>query len=147
MTFVSRDVTTGARLGRGANVFNEGEDTKLAIVCTPEGLTATFDTGIKLTSDMAPEMFPGGLSIAADDGEFDAFPVTPESFTSGDTQALRLRFSRDEAMGLAEYVLGGSDSIIVSYRDGEEVLAYAEFGGDSAAISIGSVLGECEGRG
>ena len=146
MTFVSRDVTTGERLGRGANVYNEDEDTRLAIVCMPDGLTATFATGIKLTSDMGLKMFRGQLSIAADDEAFDAFPVTPESFTSGDTQELRLRFDRDEALGLAEYILGATDSITVTFRNGQEVLAYAEYDNDSAAISIGSVLGECADR-
>lgn len=147
MTFVARDVATGERLGLGARVVNENEGPALAIVCTSTGLTATFDTGIAVTADTRLAEMGMPLSVGADGGAYDPFPNSAETFDDGDGLAIRLRLSSQDAMGLAEYVLNATSSIQVSYRVGADELVYASFANDSAPISIGAVLGECEGRG
>lgn len=147
MTFVGRNVDTGERIGLGASVSNEDEAAQLAFLCTPQGLTATFMTGIPVTPDMRPAEMTTPLALAADDGPYEPFVVTAGAFDRGDGPELRLDFSHSEAMGLAEYVLNAANDIVLSYHvDGEEAVR-ARYDNDSAAISIGAVLGECEGRG
>jgi hypothetical protein len=141
MTFVSRDVATGERIGMGANVFNESEDQVLSIVCTPEGLAAMFDTGEAVLDEL-----PTALLVGADGGEYDPFAVTLEPYNRGERIEMRLMLDPAEAMGLAQYVLSAVDTIQVGYRMGEENLV-SSFSNDSATISIGAVLSECEGRG
>ena len=146
MTFVSRDVASGARIGMGANVFNENEDQRLSFVCTPDGLAAMFDTGVVVPGEQILDGLPTALLVAADGGEFDPFPVTLQPHTRGERLEMRLVLDPAEAMGLAEYVLGAVETIQVGYRMGDEDVV-SSFSNDSAAISIGAVLGECEGRG
>lgn len=141
MTFVSRDVATGTRLGIGARVYNDDADPVLAIVCTPDGLTAMFDARVAMVDQP-----PTALLLAADGGDFDLFPVSVEPHRRGERMEMRLVLEQGEAMGLAEYVLGANETIRVGYRlDDAEVVS--TFSNDSATISIGAVLGECEGRG
>ncbi|UJW84571.1 hypothetical protein [Devosia sp. SL43] len=146
MTFVARDVATGARIGKGARVALEKQDPALSIACMPDGLTATFETGLPITAETKLADMSVPISVAADGGEYDPIPTTAESFDSGSGPTIRLRLSADEAMGLVEYVLGAETSIQVSYRVGTEELAHASFPNDSAPISIGAVLSECEER-
>jgi len=146
MTFVSRDVATGERIGMGANVFNENEDQVLSIVCTPEGLAAMFDTGLVVPGEAVLDQLPTTLLVGADGGAYDPFPVTLEPYNRGERIEMRLVLDPAEVAGLAQYVLAAVDTIEVSYRMGEEDLM-SSFSNDSAAISIGAVLRECEGRG
>ena len=146
MTYVARDVATGDRLGMGARVANEGEDPALAILCTPDGLSAHFVTGVPLAPDMSLADLSVPLSVGADGGAHDPFPVTAEAFDDGSGPKIRLLLQHGEAMGLVEYVLGAAETIEVSYKVGDDELVKSSFSTDSAAISIGAVLGECEGR-
>ncbi len=148
MTFVSRDVATGERIGLGANAYNENEDPTpiLSIVCTTDGVTAMFDTGFVVPADAVLDELPTALLVAADGGAFDPFPVTLQPHDRGDGDEMRLVLDAGEAMGLAEYVLGAEVTIQVGYRMGDKEVV-SSFSNDSAAISIGAVLGECEGRG
>ena len=146
MTFVARDVATGERLGRGAIQSNDDEDEQLAIICTPDGVTATFVPGLMLTSDMALKDFRGTLLVAADGGPYEPFVVTPERFARSDAAELRLRLGKVEAMELAELVLEAQSALAVSFQVRGEELVHVDYDNDSAPITIGSVLGECEGR-
>lgn len=147
MTFVSRDVATGERIGMGANAFNEQDDPIpiLSIVCTPDGLAAMFDTGFVVPPDAVLDELPTALLVGADGGAFDPFPATLQPHDRGEGDEMRLLLDASEAMGLAEYVLGAKATIQVGYRLGDKDVV-SSFSNDSAAISIGAVLGECEGR-
>ena len=145
MTFVGRNIDTGERLGLGARVFNEEEDPMLAISCTPDGLTATFDTGFVVPQHQVIDKLPTALLVGADGGPFDPFPISLESFTRGERTEMRLRLDATEAKGLAEYVLGADQTIRVAYRlDGEDVAI--DFSNGSAAPTIGAVIDECQGQ-
>jgi hypothetical protein len=146
MTFVSRDVATGERIGIGAYATNEGQDQtpRLSIICTPDGLAAMFDTGLDMPA--ARDDLPTALLVAADDGPFDPFPAVVTPYVLGESSQMRLQLDASEAMGLAEYVLGAQATIQVGYRKGDEEVVFS-LSNDSAPISIGAVLGECEGRG
>jgi hypothetical protein len=146
MPYVARDVATGARIGKGARVALEDLHPALSIACMPDGLTATFDTGLPITADTVLAEMSMPISVGADGGEYDPFPTTAESVDVGSGPTIRLRLSASEAMGLVEYVLGAQTSIQVSYRIGTEELVYVSFPNDSAPISLGAVLAECEGR-
>ena len=147
MTFVSRDVATGERIGIGAYATNEGQDQtpRLSIICTPDGLAATFDTGLEMPVAAAGDDLPTALLVAADDGPFDPFPAVVTPHVLGESAQMRLQLDAGEAMGLAEYVLGAQATIRVGYRKGDEEVVFS-LSNDSAPISIGAVLGECEGR-
>ena len=148
MTFVSRDVATGERIGIGAYASNENQDStpRLSIVCTPDGLAATFDTGLVFPGNAVPDQLPTALLVAADGGVFDPFPVTLQPYDRGDGDEMRLLLDAGEAMGLAEYALGAEATIQVGYRLGDEEVVFS-LSNDSAPISLGAVLGECQGRG
>jgi hypothetical protein len=146
MTFVSRDVSTGERIGMGANVFNENQDQVLSIVCTPQGLGAMFDTGLAVPGEAVPGELPTALLVAADGVAHDPFAVTLEPYNRGERIEMRLVLDPAEVAGLAQYVLGAVDTIEVRYRMGGQDLV-TSFSNNSATISIGAVLHECEGRG
>jgi hypothetical protein len=59
---------------------------------------------------------------------------------------MRLRLDASEAMGLAEYVLGTTGPIQVGYKLNDQNVV-STFTNDSATVSIGAVLSECQGRG
>ncbi|MEO8685213.1 MAG: hypothetical protein ABI414_10285 [Devosia sp.] len=145
MTFVGRNVDTGERLGLGARVVTEGEDPRLAILCTPDGLTATYDTGFAVPPEQEASDLPSALLVGADGAAFDPFPAQLESFNRGERTEMRLRLETREAMALAEYVLGATETIQLGYRLGDDNVMRS-FSNDSAPVTVAAVLTECQGR-
>lgn len=146
MTFVLRDVGSGERIGMGARIYNEDAVPVLSIVCRPGGLGAMYDTGIAMPEDAVVDALPQALLLGADGGAFDPFPATLEPFTRGERTEMRLVLQPGEVQGLVEYVLAATGSIQVGYRM-DEADVITSFDNDSATLTIGAVLGECEGRG
>ena len=145
MSYVGRNIATGERTGPIARGTNLDERPALSVACTNGVLTATFDSGVAQPAGIALADLPQVLSIAADDGEYDAFPVTPELHDDDKGPQIRLSFSTAEAAGLVQYVLGAEVSIQVSYRIGDEEVVHFSTSTDSAAITLGGVLRECPG--
>ena len=145
MGYVGRNIATGERTGQIARATNPDERPSLSIACDSGTLTATFDTGVAQPAGIDLADLPQALSIAADDGEYDAFPVTAELHEDDKGSQIRLRFSADEVAGLAQYVLSAQTSIQVRYGLGDEALAHFSTSTDSAAITLGGVLSECSG--
>ena len=145
MSYVGRNIATGERTGLIARATNPDERPTLFVACDSGPLTAAFDTDVAQPAGMELADLPQALSIAADDGAYDVFPVTAELHDDDNGSQIRLRFSAAAAADLAQYLLRAKTSIQLRYGLGDEPLAHFSTSADSAAITLGAVLRECPG--